>query len=68
MSCKAIEPCLRHSVSRSCDKEQSVPIMLFAAWWRQYLRLEAYRDVQIVVDLDHLAEDADPLVQVGKIE
>lgn len=29
---------------------------------------DAYRDVQIVIDLDDLAEDADPLVQVGKIE
>lgn len=29
---------------------------------------EAYLDVQIVIDLDHLAKDADPLVQVGKVK
>lgn len=28
----------------------------------------AYLDAQIVVDLDDLAKNADPLVQIGKVE
>lgn len=32
------------------------------------VKRDAYRDVQIIIDLDDLAEDADPLIQVGEIE
>lgn len=67
MSCKAIEPCLRHSVSRSCDNAQSVRDSFFVAH-KHCARSGAYCNIHIVVELDDFAEYADPLVEVGKVE
>lgn len=40
----------------------------FAWLSRAIFAPEAYRDVQVVVDLDDLAEYADPLIEIGKVE
>lgn len=66
MSCKAIEPCLRHSVSRSCGRIHQYRI----TWgWRCMWEAKcAHLDVEVVVDLDHLPEYAYPLVQICEVE
>lgn len=66
ISCNAVDPCLRHSVSRSCYmiSFSYAPQRLLA----KVFAPKAYLDVQIVIDFDHLAEDAYPLVQVREVE